>query len=211
MPAFETILLFTAAACIANVSPGPSMVFVTTTSLSKGQKVGFFSALGLSVGLIFHIFASTLGLSVIFIYSPLFFSICKYLGAVYLIYIGILTFKSSGVLNEDDSVKIPKINTSLKKSFSQGIFIETLNPKTSLFFMSFLPQFVETQYGSTSTQLFIFGSIFLIVSFSRDILLVVTSSSVSTWLQEKPSIQNLQRKIAGTMLVGIGIGVAIKE
>lgn len=212
MPAIEALFFFIFAACIANLCPGPSMIYVMSRSLRHGRSAGISSAFGLTAGLFFHVLATTLGLSAIFLYSPAIYTTIKFLGCAYLIYLGILTLKSSEPIQQTGETSAKsKINSKRYQFFNQGVLTEILNPKTSLFFLSFLPQFVDPSQGSTTLQLFIFGMILLFISFCRDILLAISSSSISSWLTTKPTIQCFQRWLTGFILIGVGIRLAVED
>jgi len=211
MPTIESVFLFTVAAGIANLSPGPSMIYVMSRSLAHGRSAGLSSAFGLTLGLFFHVLATTLGLSAIFLYSPAIYTTVKFLGCGYLIYLGILTLKNSETIQHADGDS-GKVKAGGKcQFFSQGVLTEILNPKTSVFFLSFLPQFVDPSQGSTTMQLFIFGMILLFVSCLRDILLAISSSSISSWLAGKPRVQSVQRWLTGFILIGVGVRLAVED
>ena len=156
MPTLETLMAFSAAAIAITLAPGPSMLYVTSRSIVHGRTAGIWSALGLATGLLIHTASASLGLSAIFIYSPLAFFVIKYLGATYLIYLGIqmLLIKKSLSLIPTTSPPLSSL-----RIYGQGIITEILNPKTALFFLSFLPQFVDPLQGSPATQMMILGCI----------------------------------------------------
>jgi threonine/homoserine/homoserine lactone efflux protein len=158
MPHLETIGIFTAAAFAITACPGPSMLYVMSRTIGQGRTAGIYSAFGLATGLFIHTIAASLGLSVVFAYSPVAYMIIKYLGALYLVWIGIRLFKNGGDLLSSMETS-PKTNCS--RSYGQGILTEILNPKTALFFLSFLPQFVDPALGLPALQMFIFGCILI--------------------------------------------------
>ncbi|MFQ5401780.1 MAG: LysE family translocator, partial [Anaerolineae bacterium] len=133
MPSSETLTLFTAAAIVITLVPGPSMLYVMSRSIDHGRTAGIFSTLGLATGLFIHTIAASLGLSVIFIYSPLAYSVIKYLGAIYLIYLGIHTLLAKESPSQSLLTPLPPHHLRV---YGQGIIIELLNPKTALFFLS---------------------------------------------------------------------------
>ena len=208
MPNLDTIIIFTAAAFAITVCPGPSMLYVMSISLGQGRKAGIFSALGLATGLLIHTIAASLGLSVVFVYSPFAYMIIKYLGALYLIYIGIRMLINGGALFYSTETT-PKTQSS--RIYGQGILTELLNPKTALFFLSFLPQFVDPTLGPPALQMSIFGSILILTAFSADLFIAITGGTISQWLARRPLIQKMQRWLAGTVLISLGMRLAISE
>lgn len=207
MPKTETLLLFSIAACIANTCPGPSMFYVMSVSSHKGRKAGLLSAFGLAIGLLFHVVAASLGVTAVFKYSPIAFTFVKYTGAAYLIYIGIQTLRN----NKSDLPSTEEQAPKTQKLFYQGILTEVLNPKTSLFFISFLPQFTDPLAGPISFQTFLLGMIFVVIGFSRDIAIALASSLISMFFKQSPIIEYLQRLVSGSILILIGIKLAFSE
>lgn len=147
---------FLLASIALTLMPGPDILFVIAQSLERGAKAGILIALGLCTGLLGHISASALGLSLIIINSPLTFSVIKYLGAAYLIYLGILSYKNRKKKNEAEGAP----NLAMRKLYGRGILMNLLNPKVSLFFLAFLPQFIQTDGGEVSLQIILLGTIF---------------------------------------------------
>lgn len=149
---------FLLASMALTIMPGPDILFVIAQSLERGAKAGIRIALGLCTGLLGHITASALGLSLIIVNSPLIFSIIKYLGAAYLIYLGILSLKHRN--DTEETIKTNKL--AYKKLYRRGILMNILNPKVSLFFLAFLPQFIQLESGNISLQIGFLGAIFII-------------------------------------------------
>src|SRR6266705_169316 len=139
MPTIETIVLFAGAALTLNVTPGPSIAYVMSRSFGQGRTAGLVSALGLGTGSLLHAIAATLGLSAIVAYSPMAYAVVKYLGAAYLVYLGVGLLRQRAVRLAD---AVP-LQLSLSRVYWQGVLTEILNPKIALFFLSFLPQFVD--------------------------------------------------------------------
>jgi len=208
MPAFETVTLFTAAAIVITLVPGPSMLYVMSRSIAHGRTAGIFSALGLATGLFIHTIAASLGLSVIFIYSPLAYSVIKYLGAIYLIYLGIQTLLAKEAFVQSALAPLPSHHLRV---YGQGIVTELLNPKTALFFLSFLPQFVDPALGPAAPQMLILGSILILTAFTADLLIGISGGMVANWLESHPIIQKGQRWAAGMVLLGLGARLAVSK
>jgi threonine/homoserine/homoserine lactone efflux protein len=208
MPTFETLALFTTAAIVITLVPGPSMMYVMSRSIAHGRAAGICSAFGLATGLLIHTIAASLGLSVIFFYSPLTYLIIKYLGAIYLIYLGTRSLFTKEALHQS-SISQQPINKY--QVYTQGIITELLNPKTALFFLSFLPQFVDPLRGSTALQMFILGFILILTALTADLIIGITGGMMSTWFSAHPFIQKAQRWLAGTVLISLGVRLAFSE
>ncbi len=208
MPTFDTLALFTAAAIVITLVPGPSMLYVMSRGVAHGRIAGIYSAFGLATGLFIHTIAASLGLSVIFIYSPLSYLIIKYLGAIYLIYLGTRTLLTKETIPQLSVIQMPLNNLRI---YGQGIVTELLNPKTALFFLAFLPQFVDPLRGSTTLQMLILGSILILTALAADLFIGITSGMMSKWLGSRPLIQKGQRWLAGTVLIGLGVRLVVSK
>lgn len=208
MPTFETLLLFSAAAIAITLVPGPSMLYVASRSVAQGRSAGIWSAFGLATGLLIHTASAGLGLSAIFIYSPLAFLIVKYLGSIYLIYLGMRMLLSKRSLFQSQTMALP---LSSLRIYRQGIITELLNPKTALFFLSFLPQFVDPLQGPPATQIMVLGSILVFMALVADLSIAITGGIISKSMLTRPFLHKLQNWVAGTLLITIGLRLAIGE
>ncbi len=146
MPGSSSLLLFVSAALVLLAIPGPAVLYVTSRSIGLGRSAGLVSALGIGVGTLVHVAAAAVGLSALLMSSAAAFSAVKYLGAAYLIYLGVQKLRREEFL--DPSQEAPRVK--LSRVFGQGIIVNILNPKTALFFFAFLPQFVDASRGSLS-------------------------------------------------------------
>jgi len=208
MPTLETLLVFSAAAIAITLVPGPSMLYVASRSIGHGRSAGIWSALGLATGLLLHTASAGLGLSAIFIYSPLAFSLVKYLGAIYLIYLGIQMLLSKKSLSQSQTMSLP---LSSLRIYRQGIITELLNPKTALFFLSFLPQFVDPLQGSSAIQMMVLGCILVFTAFAADLFIAITGGIISKSIVSHPFLQKVQNWIAGTVLITLGLRLAVRK
>lgn len=209
MPDLQNFLLFALAALILNITPGNDMLFVITRSLSYGTKAGIFAALGIGVGCFVHIFASVAGLSLIIRQSEFLFNLIRYVGAAYLIYIGIKSFieKPSTMLVNQAQVK----KSSSLKTLRQGAITNVLNPKVSLFFLAFLPQFVNNQTDNTTAQILALGLWFNVSGTVMNILIALLFSKIVARLNKFQQFWKWQNKISGAVLVGLGLQIALKK
>src|SRR5260370_40842657 len=159
MPAHQMIALFMVSAVALSLSPGPSILSILSRCLGRGRRAGVVSVLGLATASVIHAVAAALGLSTLFIYSPLAFSLLKYLGGLYLIYLGVRGFFSGGPLGTATAIATgPRL--SLWAVYPQGTWTDLVNPKVALFFVAFLPQFVSPSLGSPTGQILFFRLLF---------------------------------------------------
>lgn len=207
MPTIETVILFMAAALALNVTPGPSILYVMSRSVGQGRTAGLVSALGLGTGSLIHAGAAALGLSVILAYSPLAYTVVKYLGAGYLVYLGVRI-----LLVRDRQLSTAVLaHVSLTRVFWQGVVTELLNPKIVLFFMSFLPQFVDPARGSVAGQTLFLGLLFHVTGVPINMLVAVVGGAIASWLSQNPVFARVRNGLAGAVLIGLGVRLALSE
>lgn len=202
MPSIEVLIAFTAAAFLLNISPGPSNLYVMARAIAQGTRGGVVAAMGLAVGVMVHVVATVLGLSAIFSHSPALYTAVKLAGAAYLIYLGVTHWKTNGSGKSDKITKFKE--KPLLAVFRQSIIVEVTNPKTALFFIALLPQFVVPGSGPVSQQLLIFGIIVTISALPCDIFVAFSSSKVSNWLVRHERAQQIQDRISGSILFSMG-------
>lgn len=210
MISIEVLLTFSVAAILMSISPGPSMLYVMARSIAQGAKGGIIAAMGLAVGGMVHVFATVLGLSAIFKYSPTLYTIVKLVGATYLMYLGYCYWRDSNSNDNNQEVAKTKIKP-LMTIFKESILVEVTNPKTALFFIALLPQFVAPEAGSIPLQLFILGLIVIVVAIPFDILVAVFSSKVSSWLSKNKKAQIIQERVSASILFGMGSFIVADE
>ena len=206
MPDAATLVLFLAAAFVVAITPGPGIFYVLTRSLKGGRGEGVASTLGNSVGGLVHVAAASLGLSAILMASATAFTAVKIMGGIYLVYLGVRS-----LLDRADHADAPERIALAGRhgdAFRQGIVVETLNPKTALFLLAFLPQFVDPQ-GSVAAQILLLG--FLSVSLNTVVDLVVAyfAGPLGRRLRESARLRRRQRRFTGCTLVGLGVYVAV--
>ncbi|MGB0944000.1 MAG: LysE family translocator [Marinomonas sp.] len=211
MPSIEILLAFTLTSLLMSLSPGPSNLYVMARSIAQGVQGGLVAAAGLGVGSLIHVAAAVLGLSVLFSHSPTLYMMVKLIGALYLIYLGVNYWRAhSG--SDDEALPIKKTKSMpLKKVFIQSIIVEVTNPKTALFFIALLPQFVVPESGPIALQLFVLGMIAALTALPCDILVAVSSSKVASWLLKHKNAQVIQDKVSGSILLGMGSFIAVGE
>lgn len=208
MPSLETVLIFTAAALVMNISPGPSNLYVMARSISQGPRAGMLAAFGLAIGSLVHVAGAALGLSVLFRTSALAYEILKYAGAGYLIWLGIQAWRDGGKPMDRVVVSLPRSAATILR---ESILVETLNPKTALFFLAFLPQFVDPAVGPLPTQIMILGVIVTLTAIPCDALVAFASGAVADRMRSAPWINRVQDRVSGSILIGLGAMIALSE
>ncbi len=202
----ENLYLFFIASLLLNLTPGNDMIYVASRSISQGFKAGAISASGIFIGCFVHILAAVFGLSIIIAKSALLFELIKFLGAGYLIYLGIKALKAKSHFNENITALRDLDKWKLLK---QGIITNALNPKVALFFLSFLPQFIQTNSAFYKVQLFSLGLWF---DLQGSLVLVITAyflGRTRNFIKKNERFWRIQGKITGIILIGLGIKVAL--
>ncbi len=206
-PAFW--LVFFSAALALNVSPGPDLLFVLSRTLSGGRRVGVASACGVCSGALVHVAAAALGISAILATSALAFAVVKYVGAAYLLYLGIQALRSAGAGMQLNLNAAPR--TSAWQAYRQGILVDILNPKAAIFFMAFLPQFVRPDQGAVAVQLLILGVLVVMVAIVVECALVLLAARASSALRENRRLSQWLDRVLGSVLIGLGIRLGLAE
>ena len=203
----QNLPVFLLAALILLLTPGPAVLYIIARSMDQGRVAGFISVLSIETGNSVHVLAATLGLSAILMSSALAFSIVKYLGAAYLVYLGVRR-----LLTHDQSHEIAKLQRqSLRRIYSQGVLVATLNPKTALFFLAFLPQFVDPSAGSVTLQFLTLGGIFVTMAIVTDSMYALLASTAGGWLKRNRPFLSAERYVVGSVYIGLGVTAALAE
>jgi len=205
MPDWSSLGLFIAAAAVLVVIPGPNTLYIIARSVQQGRLAGIISSLGVQVGTLVHVAAAALGLSALLLSSAVAFNAVKYLGAAYLLYLGIKT-----LLTREKVVKVGEAgNRSLSGAFGQGVVVNVLNPKSALFFFAFLPQFVDPQRGSTALQIFLLGGIMMLLGAASDSIYAILAGSLGNSMRQNLKFLRFQRYFAGTVYIALGAATAL--
>jgi threonine/homoserine/homoserine lactone efflux protein len=205
MPDFSALVFFLIAALVLLVTPGPAVLYVVARSIDQGRWAGIVSTLGIGVGTLGHVAAAALGVSALLVSSVLAFNIVKYLGAVYLIYLGLRK-----LLGREDSEQIETLrHKRLSRIFYQGVLVNLLNPKTALFCFAFLPQFVDVSRGSVALQIMFLGAIFVLMGICSDGLYALLAGTLGHWLRGNLHFWRGQRYFAGTVFIALGVTTAL--
>jgi len=202
------ILLFLTAALLLAIAPGPGMLYVLARSLAGGKREGVLSALGTFLGGMVHVLAAALGVSIILAKSAAAFTAVKYLGAAYLCFLGVRMIldarKDSGAL--DSAVGKPARNP-----LWQGVATEVLNPKTALFFLSFIPQFVNRSAGHVFLQFVALGIISVTLNTTADLLVIALAGPLGERIRSSATFRRRQRTVTGAIMIGLGTYLATSE
>ena len=206
MPELTTIGIFLTAAIILAITPGPGILYVLTRSIKGGRSEGLFSTVGTSIGGLFHILVAAFGLSAILATSAIAFSIVKYVGAAYLIYLGIRTLMG----NDNIEISSSTYQTNKRLALKQGIITEVLNPKTALFFLAFIPQFINPE-GNVALQFIFLGSIVVFLNSLADVIVAFLAGPFGKYLMENVKLRQRQRLFSGFSLIALGAYVAFTD
>lgn len=199
-------LTFFGAAILLTLAPGPDLAFILGQSISRGRQAGFQAMYGIWTGAFAHVFLAAAGLSAILSTSALAFSLVKWLGAAYLIWLGVGALRSDGLLQELD-----RPAPAVASPFKQGMLVAALNPKTAIFFLSFLPQFVEANAGPASLQLLLHGSLVIGVAVFIEPPAVIAGSALKARLQRNPAIGRWLDRGLGVLFISLGLRLALSS
>lgn len=199
--------LFIAVSWALILSPGPDMIYVITRGMAHGRRAGVLSAIGVVCGILVHTTAAALGLTLILQTSAFAFLFVKFVGAVYLLYLGIKSWRDKSTFQLQTTVPVARSSTL----FWQGVLSNVLNPKIAIFFLAFLPQFVDQGSAHITWQMVILGLTF--AGFGLCFLLVVgySSGTIGKWLAFRPQYAQFFQRVAGGILIGLGIRLALTE
>ena len=202
-----TLFFYTIGAAVIIIAPGPDFIYVTTRGIAQGRKAGVLSAIGISIGLLIHTALAALGLSAVLAASKIAFQAIKYIGAVYLLYLGIKALIAKDSLLKQDG------HTALHERavLQQGIITNVFNPKAILTFMAFIPQFIQPTEGNSSLQVFLLGGIIALLAILWFGIVGYFAGTLGTWLSKHAVFQKIIRWVTGTILIGLGTRLALSK
>ncbi len=206
MPTIPTLLTFAIAATLLIVVPGPNLIYIITRGIDQGRRAAVVSALGVETGMLVHVAAAVLGLSAVLTSSELVFNGVRYAGAAYLVWLGVTSIRSRPADLTDPA---GGRTLSLTRLYSQGIVINVLNPKVGIFFLAFLPQFLDPSRGNMSLQILILGGVFSAIATASDLLYAMASGTIGSWLRKRSSVARLRGKFSGAIYIGLGAVAAL--
>jgi threonine/homoserine/homoserine lactone efflux protein len=205
VPDPSTLLVFLGACLLLFVVPGPAVLYIVTRSVTQGRRAGLISVLGIHLGSLVHIAAAVAGLSALIAASATAFAAIKWAGVVYLLYLAVMAFRSAGHgPGEPDPEPM-----SEKRIFWQGAVVNILNPKTALFFLAFVPQFVDPTLGNPTLQLVVLGAVFVIAGLISDGTYALLAGAAGSRFLRNDSWRHAQGYVAGTVYLGLGIAAAL--
>lgn len=204
MPETSTLMLFTLTSLALIAVPGPAVLYVIARSLEQGRLAGLASVLGVGVGALVHFLAAALGLSALLTSSALAFSVVKYVGAAYLISLGLYTLLKRQKTREPETLTV----RPLGNVFVQGVVVNLLSPKMAIFALAFLPQFLDPGRGAVATQAIVLGCIFVTIAFLSDGLYALLARGLGNWLRHHAGFLRVQRYVSGSVYLALGIATA---
>jgi threonine/homoserine/homoserine lactone efflux protein len=204
-PAPAHLALFVGAAAVLLLTPGPAVLYITARSMSQGLEAGLVSVLAVETGNAVHTVVAALGLAAVLASSALAFSAVKLCGAGYLVYLGVRKLLRRPA--EDEAREPPP--RALRAVYAEGVVVAVLNPKTALFFLAFLPQFVDPRRGGVAAQMLLLGALFVAMALVSDGAYALLASSAGRWLRRHPRFVRGERYVSGTVYLGLGAFAAL--
>jgi threonine/homoserine/homoserine lactone efflux protein len=204
MPTVSTLLVFAAASLALFVVPGPSVLYIVTRSVAQGRAAGLVSMLGVHTGSVVHVAAAALGVSALLASSATAFTVVKYLGAAYLVWLGVQKLRSKPA--GDEPTKAPPV--SGWRLYTQGVVVNVLNPKTAIFFLAFLPQFVHPQQGPVAVQVLVLGACFIALGMLSDSSYAVLAGTLAGRLRRSVRSRRRMDRASGVVFLGLGATAA---
>ncbi len=208
MVPLHDLLLFSLAALVVVLTPGPNMVYVLSRSVSQGRRAGVTALFGVVVGFLAHMLAAALGLSALFLAVPMAYECLKWLGAAYLLYLAWQAVKP-GAKSPLEPQQLPQ-DSSLRL-FTMGFFTNLLNPKIAIFYLSILPQFISPEHGSVLVQSLMLGCTQIVISFSVNLAIALSAASLASWFARHPFWLAVQRYVMGCVLAGFAVRLASEQ
>jgi threonine/homoserine/homoserine lactone efflux protein len=205
IPDHSSFVIFLTSAVVLLAIPGPAVAYVVGRSIGLGRGAGAVSALGIAVGTCFHAVAAAIGLSAILMSSVIAFGVVKYLGAAYLIYLGVQKLRGE----ESFEVTSSAAGVKLSRVFGQGVVVNVLNPKTALFFFAFIPQFVNASRGPVAEQILFLGLLFAVMGVVSDSLWGVFAGTIADRLRRRRRWSRTERYLSGGILISLGLATTV--
>jgi threonine/homoserine/homoserine lactone efflux protein len=205
MPDSQSLLVFIAAGLLLNITPGPDVLYIVGRSIGQGRLAGLVSVLGISTGCLFHVAAAALGLSALMVALPVAYDAVRYVGAAYLVWLGI-----RAIVSKSSPIHVQRVDPErLARIFRQGLLTNVLNPKVALFFLAFLPQFTEPSRGPLPLQITVLGLIFIANGTVVCVIYAVAASWLGEWLKTRYDVATWLNKAMGALFVGLGVRLAL--
>jgi threonine/homoserine/homoserine lactone efflux protein len=206
LPPAKDLLLFVTAAMVLLLIPGPAVLYIVMRSVDQGRSAGLASSSGIATGSLVHVLAATLGLSALLVSSATAYSLVKYAGAAYLIFLGIKKLRERPAADVEMRHVQP---LPLRRVYAQGVLVNVLNPKTAIFFFAFLPQFVSPLREHVTLQFLFLGMLFAVMGFVSDSIWALTAGSAAGWLRRNRKFMRNQHYFSGAVYMGLGLATAV--
>jgi threonine/homoserine/homoserine lactone efflux protein len=206
IPSAASIGVFAVAATLLLLAPGPAVLYIVARSVEQGRIAGLVSVFGITTGTLVHVLASTLGLSALLASSAVAFAVVKYAGAGYLIYIGVRRILKR---TETPAAQQALPARSLGRLYRDGFIVNVLNPKTALFFLAFLPQFVDPARGAAPFQIAFLGLLFTLMGLTSDGLYALVAGTAGAWVKRHSRYTDWERYVTGSVFIGLGLTAAL--
>jgi threonine/homoserine/homoserine lactone efflux protein len=206
MPDLQTFLLFAAASLAFLVIPGPSVFYIVARSLSQGRQAGLASMLGVQTGGLVHVVAAAIGVSALIASSAEAFTVVKYAGAAYLVYLGIRKLRDAGASAAADDPEAP---APFSRLYTHGVVVNVLNPKTALFFLAFLPQFVDPSAGPVAPQMLVLGVLLVGLGTLTDGTYALVAAGAGNRLRATAAARRTLDRVSGGVFIALGLVAAL--
>jgi threonine/homoserine/homoserine lactone efflux protein len=205
MPEPGTLLVFAVAALALIAIPGPNHLYIAARSLSQGRGAGLASAFGVEAGTLVHVGAAAAGLSAVIASSATAFNVVRYAGAAYLVYLGVRAL----VRRDEHETHAAGGGASLRRAFAEGVMVNVLNPKVALFFLAFVPQFVDPQRGPVATQMLVLGAVIFVLALTSDVVYAVAAGTLGSRLRGRAGFARRGRQVTGGVYLALGAAAAL--
>lgn len=206
MPDGQQLTLFAMAALVVVIIPGPNHLYIATRAIAEGRRAGVASSLGVETGTLVHVAAAAIGLSYVIAQSAVAFAVIRYAGAAYLIFLGVRTL----LRRDAESAEVQPVRPGgVRRAYLEGVLVNVLNPKVALFFLAFLPHFVDRSAGSVPLQTFVLGLVMATIGMTSNLLYAFFGGSIGDRLRASPRLRRYQRYGTGTVYLGLGVTAAL--
>lgn len=208
MPSLPTLVVFSGAALLVLLVPGPAVLYIVARSAGEGTRAGLVSVAGIHLGTAVHIVTAALGLSAVLVTSATAFTVVKFAGAAYLVVLGIRMLRSSDPVPDSGEVAPPRTR-SLRRTFVDGAVVNLLNPKVAVFFLAFVPQFVDPAVGGAPLQIVVLGLCFMVLGIVSDGAYALGGAWLGRRIRGAGRLQRRARIVAGSTYIGLGVVTAV--
>jgi threonine/homoserine/homoserine lactone efflux protein len=205
VPSELALLAFAAAATVLFLVPGPSMLFLLARGIGDGRRAAVVSALGVETASGTFVAATALGLTAVLASSVVVFTAVRYLGAMYLVYLGVRALLGMGELD----LTVPTRTTRARRAYGQAFLVGISNPKEAVFFLAFFPQFIDPTRGAATSQVLVLGAVYVALAWAFDLTYALAAGTIGGWLRQRPALARLQRFASGTIFLALGGSAAV--